>query len=201
MVRYEGTVTEAYDADQDDPLALRTLLRRLAVGFAVLLVVLSVVFVLAAEPLRAISERFVDQFGLVGVFVGCMLIDATPGLTHEPVLVVARQGGIPFWAIFAAAGTGSSLSGVVGYGIGRLIGGSAFVQRLLIRYRLRHFLHRYGTRAVAIAALTPFPFAIATWGSGASQVPLRSVIIGSLFRYPKVLFYLSGIAGVIRIFG
>ncbi|TNE84228.1 MAG: hypothetical protein EP330_30370 [Deltaproteobacteria bacterium] len=194
-------MTEASQATEEDPLALQTLLRRLAVGFVVLMAGVAVIFKLAAEPLNAVSAAFVENFGLLGVFVGCLLIDATPGLTHEPILVVARQGGIGFWAIFVAAGTGSMLSGVLGYGIGRVLGGSAFVQRLLIRYRLREFLHRYGVRAVAIAALTPFPFAIATWGAGASQISIRSVLVGALFRYPKVLFYLSGIAGVLQFFG
>lgn len=185
----------------EDPLALPTLLRRLALGFVLLLVALAVVFKLAHEPLTAVSHSFVDNFGLAGVFVGCLLIDTTPGLTHEPILVVAKQGGLGFWPIFLAAGSGSTLSGVLGYGIGRVLGGSAFLQRVLIRYRLREFLHRYGTRAVAIAALTPFPFAIATWGAGASQIPLRMVLVGALFRFPKVLFYLSGIAGVLKFFG
>lgn len=194
-------VSETVVATKEDPLALQTLIRRLVVGFVVLMAAVAVVFTVAAEPLDALSTAFVSRFGLLGVFVGCMLIDATPGLTHEPILVVARQGGLGFWLIFLAAGAGSTLSGLLGYGIGRLLGGSAFLQRLLIRYRLREFLHRYGIRAVAIAALTPFPFAIATWGAGASQIPVRSVLIGSLFRFPKVLFYLSGIAGVLQVFG
>ena len=58
-------------------------------------------------------------------------------------------------------------------------------------------MKRYGVRAVAVAALTPFPFAIATWGAGASNVGLKPVLLGSLFRFPKVFIYLSGIAGVI----
>ncbi|MCO4745670.1 MAG: VTT domain-containing protein [Proteobacteria bacterium] len=190
-------MTTESQAEEEDPLALKTLFRRLVVGFVVLMVGVGVVYTLAAEPLAIVSEAFVENFGILGVFVGCLLIDATPGLTHEPVLLFALDGGLGYGSVLLAAGSGSVLSGVVGYAIGNRLGGVAWVQRMLIRYRLRAFLHRYGVRAVAIAALTPFPFAIATWGAGASQIPIRSVLIGALFRFPKVLFYLSGIAGVL----
>ena len=181
----------------EDALAMNVLIRRLVVGFVLLLAGVLLVYSLASEPLAVVSRAFVDRFGLLGVFVGCMLIDATPGLTHEPVLLFALEGGLGYGLVFAAAGSGSTLAGLVGYGMGRLLGRNSRVQGMLDRYRLRAFLNRYGVRAVAVAALTPFPFAIATWGAGASGVGLRTVFLGSLFRFPKVFIYLSGIAGVI----
>ena len=77
----------------EDALAMNVLIRRLVVGFVLLLAGVLLVYSLASEPLAVVSRAFVDRFGLLGVFVGCMLIDATPGLTHEPVLLFALEGG------------------------------------------------------------------------------------------------------------
>ena len=51
------------------------------------------------------------------------------------------------------------------------------------------FMRRYGFWAIAVAAITPFPFSAATWASGAAGISPRIVLLGSLFRAPKVLFY------------
>ena len=190
----EPDLPGAPDAHSDDAPPLDQLLRRLAVSLVVLIAVVVVLGVTVREPLSRVSEAFVDQFGITGVLVGCMIVDAIPGLTHEPLLLFGWEGGLGYWSIFAAAGTGSMLAGFVGFGIGRLLGRAGWVHRMLHRYRVIAFLHRYGTTAIAVAALTPFPFAIATWGAGAAGIGLRPVLLGALFRYPKVLFYLSLIA-------
>jgi membrane protein YqaA with SNARE-associated domain len=93
--------------------------------------------------------------------------------------------------VFVTASAASVLAGPVGWLLGSLLGRFDLVQRMFVRYRISAFLERYGFWAVAVAALTPFPFSLATWASGAARVPLRTVLLGSLFRIPKVLFYFS----------
>lgn len=175
----------------DDPgqdLTVRALLRQLFVGLGVLVVVVGLAGFFLRVPLTVLSESFVDAYGLAGVFGGVMITD-TFALTHEPLLFAAYVGGLAFWPVFAAASTASVLAGPTGWAMGHLLGRTAVVQRLFTRYRISPFMHRYGVWAIALAALTPFPYSVATWASGAAGLSLKTVVIGSLFRVPKVLFY------------
>lgn len=169
-------------------LSLRTMLWRMGVGVAVLFVAVIVLAVVLHEPLTALSLAFVDRFGLVGVGVGVIITD-TFMLTHEPLLFAAHAGGLGFWATFGVASCASIVAGFLGWFLGNQLGRLAVVQRIFARYRIGAFLQRYGFWAVAVAALTPFPYSAATWASGAAGVSLRTVAIGCLFRAPKVLLY------------
>lgn len=176
-----------------EPLAVRSLLWRLAAGLFTLLATVAVLGALMRDPIERASAWFVDQAGLLGVFFMVMLTDTVP-LTHEPVLLLGYSGGLGFWKIWAAASAGSVLAGVNGWLLGRWLGRFDFVQHLLVRYRIDVFLQKYGVAAVAVAALTPFPYAVATWASGAARLPFLPLLLGALVRLPKVLIYLSLIA-------
>lgn len=179
---------------EPDGLGLRALLGRLAVGLAAICGAVVVLAVTLQEPLQAVSEAFVAAFGLGGVFVAVILTD-TFALTHEPVLFAAHAGGLGFWPIFFTASVASVLAGILGWTLGGLLGRVPRVQALFARYRIDDFLQRYGGWAIAVAALTPFPFSVATWASGAARLPFRVVLFGSLFRVPKVMFYFLLIVG------
>lgn len=203
-----ATTTEALDpsADPADPtldaegaeieaeFELGALMRQAAVGLVALIGIVAGLAFLAHEPLQIGSTWFVDTLGLPGVFLGTLLVD-TFMLTHEPFLLAAHVGGLPFWPTYFTASAASVLAGVSGWLMGGLFGRSETVQKLFERYHIRAFLKRYGVWAVGIAALTPFPFSAATWASGAAQVPLKVVVLGSLWRMPKVMFYFLLIVG------
>ncbi|MEL6346920.1 MAG: VTT domain-containing protein [Myxococcota bacterium] len=172
-----------------DALAIPQLIRRLIGGLVGLLLIALIAGITLKTPIESLSDAFVSSLGLAGVFVGVVVLDALPFTTHEPLLLMGVQGGLGFWPVFWAAGTASVLSGIVGWGLGRLVGRSPFVRRMMHRYQIDRFLNRYGVWAVALAATTPFPFAACTWSCGAVGVPPGQVVFGSLFRYLKVLFY------------
>lgn len=179
--------------DEPSP-SLTTLLVRLGFGLFTLLIAFGLLAWSLQEPLEAFSAGFVEWAGLPGVVILITIVDALP-LTHEPILFLAWSGGLGFVQVWVAASTGSIAAGAVGWCGGRLLGRSVLLQRTFERYHVTRFLHDYGVWAVAIAAFTPFPFAMVTWCSGAVGLPLRQVMLGSLFRIPKVLLYLSIIAG------
>lgn len=176
------------EAASDD---VRSLLVRMAVGMGVLLVLVVVLAMTLQEPLLQVSQRFVDAFGIGGVFVGVLLLDMVPMATHEPLLFFGYTGGLGYWPVMIAASAGSVLSGVLGWYLGGILGRHPRVQALFERYHVVHFFQRYGVAAVAVAAVTPFPFAIATWASGAAGLSFRALLLGALFRVPKVLIYLT----------
>jgi len=168
----------------------RTLWWRGTIGLFTLLLGVTLAGVAFRNPLEALGALFVDHLGLTGVFLSVVLIDTLP-LTHEPVLFLGWSGGLGFWWIWAAAGSGSVLAGVFGWFLGGRFAHTAFVQRQCIRYRIDILFERYGVWAVAVAALTPFPYAVATWSAGAARMPLGPVFAGSLVRLLKVWIYLS----------
>ena len=93
------------------------------------------------------------------------------------------------WAVAASA---SVLSGIVGYGLG-----FALVSRSRLRGWVdrKHpgfirFMERHGHKGVAVAALLPIPFAVATWSAGMTRIGLGGVALASLLRIPKAGFYL-----------
>ena len=70
---------------------------------------------------------------------------------------------------------------------------------------IRQMAHRFNPEAaawieargawgVAVAALLPIPYALATWTAGAMKVSLRDVMLASLLRVPKTAFYVALLA-------
>ncbi len=177
-------------APPGDPIGLHTLMWRGGVGLLTIFAVVALVGWLAREPVTAVSTWFVANWGLAGVFVAVLAIDTVP-LTHEPVLLVGISGGLGFGPVWASAAAGSVAAGVVGWVCGRVLGRMGWLSRLFERYRITEVLQRYGGYAVAVAALTPIPYAVTTWAAGAAHVPLLHVFLGSLVRILKVWIYLS----------
>ena len=179
-----------HPADDDVP-AVSWLLGRLVIALAVLGVGAWFASTVLEGPIERVSAAFVNEFGLIGVGLGVLTLDAIPGTFHEPLLILAYDGGIRFWTLVFVAGTASWGSGVIGWTCGRLLRRAPFLVRALERYRIGPFMRRYGGRAIALAALTPFPYAITTWGAGATDVPLSTLMLGALVRYVKVALYLG----------
>lgn len=177
------------DLDASD-LAPMALLRRVAVGVVVLFALLIGLGVLLKDPVLGMSVAFVDRFGPGGVFMGVVFTDAAPlGLTHEPILLAGYAGGLSFGTVFAVGAGASVFAGVLGWLCGGLLGRVPTIRRWFKRYRVDAFMTRYGVWAVAVAALTPFPFSIATWSAGIAGLGFGPLLLGCLFRVPKVLFY------------
>lgn len=164
------------------------LARQAGFGILIAMILVAGAAYVLQEPIETASEAFVARTGLLGVFLAVLLID-TFHLTHEPILLAAYVGGIAFWPMVVVASAASILSGPVGWWIGGHVGRVGVVKAFLSRHRLDAFLRRYGLAAVAIAALTPVPFAATVWAAGATGVRFRDVLLGSLLRFPKVLFW------------
>ena len=142
------------------------------------------------EPITTSAAWFVGRFDLAGVFVGVLIIDALPFLVDEPVLLLGYSGGLGFWRVGAVGAAASVLAGPVGWFIGKAVGRSPGAQTLFGKYKVDAFMQKHGAKAVAVAAITPFPFALTTWCSGATGVPIGRVLLGSLLRIPKIFLYL-----------
>ncbi|RME24857.1 MAG: hypothetical protein D6798_10220 [Deltaproteobacteria bacterium] len=165
---------------------------KLAAGCASVLAVAAACGVLLRDPLVQWGTLFLGRFGMQGLFVGVWITDSSiVPMTSEPLIMLAISAGArPFEVLFLAS-LASACAGPTGWVAGRLLAGHTPLGPWLAR---RHpdvtgFLTRYGARFVAVAALLPFPFAVSTWLAGASAVRFRHLLLASLLRIPKTVFY------------
>lgn len=180
---------EVGSASEDPEIALGTLLKQMAGGMVVMLVAIAFVAWALQDQVLLVSGWFVEHLGLPGLFAGVLFTDAT-FFTNEPLLLAAYAGGLGFWPVYLTASVASVLAGFVGYAFGAVLGRSGFVKRAFERNHVFHFMERYGFWFIVVAALTPFPYSVATWAAGATGTSLRTLLLGCLFRFPKTLFYL-----------
>jgi len=166
------------------------------VKFAVSLLLLMAVAGLLAyffkDPLTQASKWFMDQFGMWGMVGGIFFTDTwiLPPLTHEPLLFFAHASGKSFVHILMVAGTASTVAGVIGYGLGMVAGNSKRVQQFLTKSGVEHLLSKRPFTIVALAAITPLPFAPTTWTAGALRIPFVPFLGGCFARFVKVALYL-----------
>ena len=183
-LRYPSPMSSLYT----NPETLRTV-RRVILGLSLLVLISAVVGFLSHDVIEAKASTFVDQHGLWGILLATCFTD-TFFLFQEPILLVGWTGGLGFWSTAVAASIGSIWGGLNGWLLGRLLGKTPWIAKRINTSSVDAFMRKYGGWAVAVAALTPFPYGVATWASGATHVPLLHVLAGSLLRFPKILVYL-----------
>lgn len=179
-------MTERFEVDG-------ALLARAGLGLLVVVAVAGLAGWLLREPIELVAEVFLGRFGWAGLFAGVLITDASPiPMTHEPVLLLAVAEEMPAWKIAAVGSAASVTAGPVGY-----TGGWLLRTRSSARHWLEdrapamvRFLRDWGATGVAIAAVLPIPFALATWTAGLLGVRLPKVLLASLLRIPKTSFYL-----------
>jgi membrane protein YqaA with SNARE-associated domain len=180
--------------DAQPPIVDGPLIRKMVVGIVVLLLVAGLCGLLLKEPIEALATAFVDRFGLMGLAAGVLITDSSiVPMTHEPFLLLGVSAGLPAMRIFGFAATASVVAGLLGWTLGHLLVGRTSLKPWVEgRWpTFAAFVRHYGARGVAVAALLPIPFAVATWSAGMMHVPLRQVALASLLRIPKTGFYLG----------
>lgn len=170
---------------------LRTLLTLCAA-----VVVLFLLGVLFREEVLTGSQRFVSTFGPWGVALGFFIPDATAlPLPHDAFLAAARLGGLPFGTIVIWASAGSILGGLVAWTMARTLVGTRWFEarRGTQVTRAEALFERYGSTALAAAAVTPLPYSIMAWASGGLGLPLGRFLAISSLRVIRVAGYLLAI--------
>lgn len=176
----------------DDLVIDGPLVRKTALGLFILLLFSGACAWLLKEPFIRMGEMFLERFGLLGLFVGTIIADTSPlPLTHEPLTFIGITAGIPTPTLLLTIASASIISGPIGWTCGRvLVADTAFAEWLDRRYAgFMGMMRRNGLKAVAIAALLPIPFSLATWTAGMLRLPFHKVAAISLLRIVKVGFY------------
>jgi membrane protein YqaA with SNARE-associated domain len=144
-------------------------------------------------PLERLSQWFVMHLGGVGVALGHFLPDALAApLPNDAFSFFGLAGGMSFWEVVAWSSLGTLVGGAVGFWIGRKLQHTRWFKALMRKRgrQVNALFRRYGVVALVIAALTPIPYWLGCWISGAGGMRFRLFLTLSTLRVPKVIFYL-----------
>ena len=124
-------------------------------------ILMSIAAIIGYSRLQGEYIREVEEYGLAGLFVMSMLLEAVPQIIHPfaGVLIAVSVQMKLTSALFVAA-LGSFIGSVLGFEIGKRYGYRilcAYMRRKPIR-RLILLWQRYGYLFVLFAALSPLPY-------------------------------------------
>lgn len=161
-------------------------------GFTVVAALLGWLF---REPLLALGQWFVANFGGVGIAIGFFFPDAfTMPVPNDAFTAFGLWGGMGFWTVVAWGSLGSLSGGSAGWLIGRyLLARSARLQAFIQRRggeEMRAHLVRGGRWFLAVAAVSPVPYSVTCWAAGATRMPYWEFLSISLLRIPRVAAFL-----------
>jgi membrane protein YqaA with SNARE-associated domain len=139
-------------------LLFQTILALIALG-----AILTVISIYFKEPVEAWSKSFIAMTGLWGVALGFMLPDAfTLPIPPDTFLLAGYMGGLDFLPVAISASIGSIAGGTLGFLMIRQFSEKTWVQTKLgskLEWG-KKFMSRYGSTALAVAALTPLPYSV-----------------------------------------
>jgi membrane protein YqaA with SNARE-associated domain len=177
----------------DSPINVRQLLRSFFLGVIGIMLLSAVLGKLFKTELVSLGQGFVETFGGPGLAACLAVPDAVPfPPVHEFCTGFALLGGMPFWTVVAWGSAGSIGGGTLGFLIGRVLVKTERFQRFVAGRGQDAWegVRQYGAAALALGALSPLPFSICCWASGALRLRPTLFFVVALLRIPRVAFYL-----------
>ncbi len=157
------------------------------------------------EPeLKRLGKQVYDAMGIPGltlmVYLGDSVITPIP---PDVALVIIQRSGLSqnAWWLVTWLGLVSAAAGFTGWYLGHKLRSTKFPRRIFgpKLETAESLMKKFGPIAVAIGALTPFPYSVTTWTAGIFNVPLRKMIIPTLLRVPRLWIYYWILDGAFRI--
>jgi len=171
-----------------DPL-LKSSLKKMAWATLILFAALIGLGMLFASELKSLGGLLVDTFGYPGIGVGILLSDMlTLPIPPDAYLAIAVTADLDPTQVIIWGSAGSILGGTGAYFLGRLLGQTRLVARLVKPFHDKGiaFINRLGVTAVVIAALTPIPFSIICTLAGMVRMRFSHFWPATLFRIPRI---------------
>lgn len=178
-----------------EPLRPGRLLLQFVLGVGAVCGVMAALGAVYRDPLLAVSRTLVETFGGLGVAGAWLVLDFFPGpiLPQDLFTALALLGGLGFWETAAWATLGSLSGASLGWvAARRLAQHPAYlwsIQRGAAR-RVYHLVERNRTLTLAVGAVSPLPFSVAVWACAATGIRYRQMILVSLLRPVRIVFYL-----------
>ena len=184
-------------------LDIKVLLKAMVAIMLVVMTVIGGVLYLFREPLQSFAKTFVDKFEGFGIAAGFFIPDAfTVPLPNDTFTVLGLMGGMDFWTVVMWGSIGSITGGCVGWLIGRRLSTTSWFKAIMSKRgaEITGLVQKYGTAALLTAALTPLPYSMACWATGAGGMSFAKFLAISSVRVVRVALYLWLIdAGVLAV--
>ncbi len=162
---------------------------RLIAAILGLLAAVSIVGWVARVPVTTFSTAVLTRTGLPGLFALVVVTDPLPGVGFQPALFVGWTGGLDAAVVSIVVFLGSLTGSALGWLLGRVSARS--VLGPLEQYGIAAMILRHRWRAVALAAVTPLPFGVATLGAGALGLSFGETMAGASLRGIKIAVILG----------
>lgn len=180
-------IVEAEDVE------LKAKLRKGLIGLTALVVLSFVASWLFRDWLTEVGEVLIGNYGGRGVFTSVFFIDWIPIPTSsEPIYLLGITSGMDRWDLFVSSSAGGVVAALGCYASGAVLDRTTplgdWIQK---RYpAMVQWVREKGFKGLLLAAVIPLPFSPMMWIAGVIGLPLEQVVVISLFRIPKTLFYL-----------
>lgn len=163
---------------------------RLLVGLAALALAVSLVAHHFRADFRALGERIVSSFGLVGMGAGTFIADSMQfPIPPQFYMFASIAAGAPPGPVLVAISMGSIAGGHFGMFLARRLAHLRFVRRVTNRGAVAQLFRRHGLAAILLASLFPFPFSIVCYACGLFRFPYRLFALLCALRVPKLLVF------------
>lgn len=146
------------------------------------------------EPIVLAGEGFVARVGAPGVALAFLLADVVPvPIPPDLFSVFALVGGVPFHAIVAWGTLGALGGSAIAWGVGRVLGRTAWFQGALGRMdtRVAGWMRRWGDVALLLVIVSPVPFEVGAWTCAALGMPLWRLLLWASLRGFRIAGYLA----------
>lgn len=146
--------------------------------------------------------NYVDEnFGLLGIFLYVYIVDLFI-LPLSPDFVFPIVAGMPWYEVIPLIGVASSLGGITGYFVGRLLNHIPIVSRISQKAEDKwgKYISKYGVLFVILAALLPIPFSTVCIASGVMKLSSKKVLPACFVRIIRMgIFYFLFKAGLVLV--
>lgn len=180
-------------AAEEEALRVQQRLRR---GLAALIGLVILSFVaswLFRDWLEEVGHYLIGAYGARGVFTSVFFIDWTPIPTSsEPIYMLGISSGMDLTELFVSSCAGGVVAALGCYASGAVLERTTSIgDWTRERYPgMVQWVSEKGFKGLALAAVVPLPFSPMMWIAGVIGMPIEHVVIISLLRIPKTIFYL-----------
>lgn len=169
----------------------------LIIGFVPMVLIFAVFFYvvkyIGIDNYKWVVEFVDEKFGLFGIFIYVYIVDLLI-LPLSPDFVFPIVAAMDWYKVIPLIGIASSLGGITGYCVGRLLQHIPFIARISMKAKDKwgSYIKKYGVLFVILAALLPIPFSTVCIASGVMNLDSRKVIPACFARIIRfgIFFFL-----------
>lgn len=176
-------------------------LKKNVIGFAVTLLVLFVFFAgltfLFKDPIQELVNYIVLKMGFLGMCIVSFFLGliVTPIPQESFIYMIQKSDLNQEWFFYVFVfGLVSCLAGQVCWFLGRKLGHTQFIQKMLGKHRKKvgDLVQRYGLWGFLIGVISPLPFSVVCWTAGIFELRWSIFTFGSLFRIVRffIMYFL-----------